>query len=1302
MTEQTTLQKALFTIKKMKAMLQDQQSYAEPIAIVGLSCRFPQAVGKDAYWRMLSEGKNVLGKIPEARWDLLKGSDEVLLRDPEHPYYGGYVENIDEFDAYFFGISPREAFRMDPQHRLLLEVAYEAIEDAGIAVENLAGSKTGVFSSLYVSQLAHMQTMENDMDALYLPTGNAISIAANRLSYLFDLRGPSIIIDSACSSSMAGLHIACQSIQSKACDLALVCGAKLNLLPYVNFVLSKAKMLSPNGQCRTFDAEADGYAQGEGVGVIVLKPLSKALEDNDRVYGVILGSAVNQDGKTNGLTAPNGLQQEDLLKTAYQKAKINPADISYVECHGTGTFLGDPIEIEALGKIVGKNRLESKPCYISSVKTNIGHLEPAAGVASVIKVALALRHQKIPPHLNFVTPNPHIPFSKYHLQIPQALQDWPVYGDYRLAASSGFGFGGTNAHVVIREILASEQPTTIAHAHATTEVFTLSAKDPAALRLMVGKWCEFIDGNPGLDLAAICHNMHLRRSHYFYRVAIVAKNMIDLYNLLLQVRDNTINSSQIFINIDKAKTQTKPIVPDYLESIDPLVLAKLYIEHAPINWRDYEGVRRYPHLDMPLYSWQHKVYWPKLGHHELPRSEANNSYPLRAQQVSSPLDVIQFEYKIDSRNIPDVEDTYNILHAGYYLEIISFAVNQLTQQQSFTLEDHKFMSPLIAPKNTVLMLQLVLTKQADGRYLYQYFSNGHEQKNWIEHAKGMLTLHAVDAVKVDTIVDIKKRCPLNEGAPELYSRVLAMGMPAGDSIRWTQQFWRNSNEILCEFKQPKFQDKNSLFTLLIHPSIVDASIQPIFKLLPDEFVKPYIASSAERIQFFGMQDGPYYLLGSLNELSPDANKITGNCWLMNASSQVIAEFKNICLTELDNKVQIADLMKAREQYNLDFEQLAEVERKPTIVNFLVDQIAIIFSMPKEDVEVERSLTDMGIDSLSALVLMRTLEVALHATFALQDLMAGPSISEIADIVLAAYTFSNTSDTTKLVVTEKNPWIAHRQIKPAAKMRLFCFPFGGGGASLYREWQAQLPDSIEVCPIQLPGREERLGEAPIAEINQLTDLLVENLCGDFDLPFAFFGHSFGSLIAFELTRKLRRETLPEPMHLFVSAFPDPRIPTKSLNVLLGQLQNIGVDLFTLTAADVNTMTDDKMRQLANIFGENGIAEYGDHLLNREVMKVLLPIFSGDMGIPKKYKFYKEEPLDLPITVFAGTRDNWVSYEDHKTWSEHTSSRCELVSFDSGHLFIKDVAIRNKVLAVISRQMLVMLNSQAAAVEVEAAL
>jgi acyl transferase domain-containing protein len=314
MTENETLKKALFTIKKLKQRLEEQPRTSLPIAIIGLSCRLPQVLNKDEYWELLCQGKNIISKIPEERWQLLAGTDEIKLRDQNHPYWGGYMSNISKFDAYFFGISPREAIPMDPQQRMLLEVSYEALEDAGLPMEKLSGSNMGVFASLYISQLAHMQHIENDLDALYLPTGNVLNMAPNRISYLYDLRGPSLVVDSSCSSSMAALNLACLNLQNNLCDTALVSAARLNLLPYINYVLSKAKMLSPDGQCKTFDASANGYALGEGIGAIVLKPLKKALQDNDRIYAVICGSSINQDGKTNGLTAPNGLQQVNYLK----------------------------------------------------------------------------------------------------------------------------------------------------------------------------------------------------------------------------------------------------------------------------------------------------------------------------------------------------------------------------------------------------------------------------------------------------------------------------------------------------------------------------------------------------------------------------------------------------------------------------------------------------------------------------------------------------------------------------------------------------------------------------------------------------------------------------------------------------------------------------------------------------------------------------------------------------------------------------------------------------------------------------
>jgi 3-oxoacyl-(acyl-carrier-protein) synthase/surfactin synthase thioesterase subunit/acyl carrier protein len=1286
MTDQSTLQKALFTIKKLKYLLQEKQTHSEPIAIIGLSCRYPEAVGKENYWRMLTEGRNAMSKIPEERWALLKGSDEITLRQHDHPYWGSYLADIAAFDAYFFGISPREAARMDPQHRLLLEVAYEAIEDAGLPVESLAGSNTGVFSSLYVSQLAHLQTLDNDMDALYLPTGNAISIAANRLSYLLDLHGPSIIVDSACSSSMASLHLACQNIRSQACDIALVCGAKMNLLPYVNYVLTKAKMLSPDGQCKTFDADANGYAAGEGIGVVVLKSLTNALKDNDRIYGVITGSAVNQDGKTNGLTAPNGLQQENLLKAAYQAAKIEPQDISYVECHGTGTFLGDPIEIQALGSVVGKKRESEKPCWIGSVKTNIGHLEPAAGIASVIKVALAIKEKKIPPHLNFHTPNPHIAFDKYHLRIPTALQDWPKYGEYRAAGISGFGFGGTNAHIVMRELTEIEIPSTIVSS-SKPELFTLSAKDTIALSLLIDRWCSFFENNPTADLAQLSYSVHLRRSHYTHRLAVIAASTSELYNLLCSVRQQSLesitNTESIFINIGKNKfVATK--TPENITAINITQLAELYINRTPVNWKQYEAERTYPHCDMPLYPWQHKNYWPPLGIKHTVTEDADNLHPLRGKRVNSPLHTIQFDYTIDKKLIPDLEDTYNIVHAGYYLEMLTFAVNSLSGQVAFTIENHEFMAPLIASNNNIVKVQIILEKSDDTHFNYYFHSNTLGQKKWLLHAKGKLTLGATLDKKIDSIADIQNRCKENGTAATMYERIVGMGMPAGETIRWTQQYWQGENEILCEFHQPPAPRKNEEFILKIHPGIMDASIQPLFKLLPAHLTSPYIASSAGKMKFYGLKNGPYFLLGSLANVTESGDKMTGNCWLINAESEVIAEFENINLTQLDNNAQIDKLMESKNKHNLDMSSLLPEERKIKITDFLIEQVAIIFAMPKEDIKPDYSLKNMGIDSLMALVLMRTLELGLGATYSMEALLDGPTIHELADFVISA-TVSVPTFSTNSTPKKSTPWLRYHQPQKNPEARLFCFPYGGGGASIYRDWQRDLPETIEVCPIQLPGREERMNEKPIHDIETLIDLLIENLHNKLDLPFAFFGHSYGSLVGFELTRTLRKRNLPLPKHLFASAFPDPRIPTKSLDTLLAQLSAVNINLLDITTeAAIEKLSDVQLRNLSNIFNENGIADYGDHLMNKDVIKVLLPIFIGDMSIAKNYQYRDEAPLDLPITVFLGKRDTWVAYEDHFKWVEHTSKVCDIHEFDSGHLFIKDGQIKQKLLQIITQK------------------
>lgn len=1268
MNESITLQKALFTIKKLKQRLQEQQTQSEPIAIVGLSCRFPETNGKDAYWRMLCEGKNVISKLSEDRWELLKNTAEISLRDPEHPYWGGYLSNIDAFDAYFFGISPREALRMDPQHRLLLEVAYEAMEDAGLSVETLAGSNTAVFSSLDVSQLAYMQTMDTEMDALYLPTGNAISIAANRISYLFDLRGPSLIIDSACSSSMAGLHLACLNLQNKLCDMALVCGAKLNLLPYVNYVMTKAKMLSPDGQCHTFDTAANGYVQGEGVGVIVLKPLSKALQDKDRIYAIIEGSAVNQDGKTNGLTAPNGLQQEVLLRSALKIANVSAEDISYIECHGTGTFLGDPIEIQALGTVLGNKR--ENPCLIGSVKTNIGHLEAAAGVASVIKLALALYHAKIPPHLNFKNPNPHIAFEKYHLAIPTQLEDWKENKDKgRIAGVSGFGFGGTNAHVIMRG-LKKEETFAVTPVIPQAELFTVSAKDSDALIHLLEKWRDFLKENQSINLSQLCYNTHLRRSHYPFRIAIIANTIGELTNLLEMVQQDPIqNNLSIFINASQDKKLThKTKILDFT-SIKLTELANAYVNRQAIDWKKYEENRTYPHMDMPTYAWQHKKYWPILGNRDT--SNVTVTHPLQGKQLKSPLKNLQFLFNMEIKFIPDVQDTYNILHVGYYLEMFAFAAEQLSSLPIFTLENHIFLSPLVVPNNTSVMVQLILEK-IDDHFAYTIYSNTYEQKTWVEHATGVLKLEAESVKSIEKINTIQSRCNSNGTAEELYTKILSMGIPAGESIRWTKQYWRNKDEILCEFSQPKFSDKNDNYKLQIHPSVFDASIQPLFGLLPNNNLKPYIASSISSLKFHGKKEGPYFLLGHLKNSSDARDKIMADIFLLNRDSQLIAEFNDIGLTQFENKIEINN----EENYKkIDLSVLPTSEQKQVVTRFLVEQIGLIFSMPKEDIHCNLSLRDMGIDSLMALVLMRTLELGLGITYSMQALLEGPTINEIVEFVIQHVHPSPIDEP----MTKDNLWIAYRKKIEKPLCRLFCFPYGGAGASIYREWQSQLPH-IEICPIQLPGREDRLNERPLKDMKLLIKKLSENLSSELDVPFGFFGHSFGSLIAFELTRHLREKQLPTPGHLFVSAFPDPRTPTKSLDAMLKQLSTINVQLSDL---DNPQISESQLIQLISILEENGMTGFGEQLLNPEIFKVMLPIFAGDMSLVKSYLYQDEDPLNIPITVFLGQNDTWVSFEDHLSWVDHSLKRCVFHEFDGGHLFIKNEEIRNRILKIIAK-------------------
>ncbi|WP_257450671.1 non-ribosomal peptide synthase/polyketide synthase, partial [Archangium lipolyticum] len=518
----------------------EQPSQAEPIAIVGMGCRFPGADGLEAFWKLLSEGVDAIREVPRDRWDV----DAYYDPDPTTPgkmntRWGGFLEGLERFDRSFFGISPREAARMDPQQRLLLEVAWEALENAGIVPEKLARTPTGVFVGISHSDYGVQQLAQTDLTDAYAGTGNALSIAANRLSYLLDLKGPSLAVDTACSSSLVALHLACRSLRSGESTVALVAGANVLLSPELTVNFSKAGFMAPDGRCKPFDASANGYVRSEGVGMIVLKPLSQAKADGNRIYAVIRGSAVNQDGRSNGLTAPNRQAQEAVLREAYRDAGVAPAQVSYTEAHGTGTALGDPIEAMALGTVLAEGRAPGSKCALGSLKSNVGHMEAAAGIGGIIKTALSLHRAALPPTLHYRAPNPHIPFSELPLRVVHgALEPWPeAQMGIAVAGVSGFGFGGTNAHVV----LASAPKWSGKRRGGPggggggggkdkAQLLPVSARNPDALKALAARYLETVEreGSNPERLEALFASAALHRTHHAQRLAVRARTAEEL------------------------------------------------------------------------------------------------------------------------------------------------------------------------------------------------------------------------------------------------------------------------------------------------------------------------------------------------------------------------------------------------------------------------------------------------------------------------------------------------------------------------------------------------------------------------------------------------------------------------------------------------------------------------------------------------------------------------------------------------------------------------------------------------------
>jgi acyl transferase domain-containing protein len=553
------IKKAIISIKKLQAENEQlKQDKNTPIAIIGMACRFPGNV-KDitSFWEVVKNGVDTISEIPKERWDNSKYFNEVPgTSGKTYVNNGGFINDIDQFDNKFFDIPSREALHMDPQQRLLLEVSYEAFEHAGLDISELAGQATSVYMGYpdgagYGKR--HLYTNNPNTIDPYSITGYSSTASTGRISYFTGIQGGNVALDTGCSAGLVALHLAGQSLISGDADMALAGGITLITSPEYHIALSSMNALAADGKCKTFDDSANGFVRSEGVGVLVLKRLSDAIRDKDKIWAVVKGSAINQDGHSNGYTAPNVLSQIDVIKSALKKANLSPEQVNYVETHGTGTPIGDPIEMEAIKTAYCENRDKDNPLIVGAVKTNFGHTESASGIAGVIKTVLSLNHEKIPPNLHFKNPNTHISWDDIPVKIPTELTNWDNVGSPRIGAVSSFGISGTNAHVIIEEAPKVDDTKQAKVNKKSYLALPVSAKTDAALRDNAKKYFEFLNSSSA-PVAEICASAALRHTHYKNRYLAVGNSIEELKNSL----SLCINDEIEIPNIDDVTIEHKP------------------------------------------------------------------------------------------------------------------------------------------------------------------------------------------------------------------------------------------------------------------------------------------------------------------------------------------------------------------------------------------------------------------------------------------------------------------------------------------------------------------------------------------------------------------------------------------------------------------------------------------------------------------------------------------------------------------------------------------------------------------------
>ncbi len=931
----------------LKEINQSREFQRDEIAIIGLACKFPCADNADEYWFNLKNGVEVIRNFPEKR--AKEQGKGINMK-------AGWLESVSGFDAGFFRISPKEAISMHPTQRLFLETVWEAIEDAGYSNEGIYGSKTGVYVGIDHTYQMEYNKMTEHQDLLVM-TGSMTSVLASRISYILNLHGPNLVVDTACSSGLVATHLACKALKNKECDMAVAGG--INLIRQIDANFDSVE--SDDGILCAFDKKSKGTVWGEGVGFVILKPLEKAVKDRDNIYAVIKGSAIGNDGTTNGITAPSAETQTETILNAWEDSGLNPETISYLEAHATGTVLGDPVEVKGIKTAFEKFTKRKQFCGIGSVKPNIGHGVSAAAIASLLKVVLAMKNGQIPPNINFTEPNPFIDFSESPLYVNDKLKNWDSGDNPKRAGVSSFGFSRTNCHMVLEEAPKLPESTM----NNGPFVFTLSARSENALKNYISRYCKFVKESGEIGLGDLCFTGSTGRMHYQSRLAMLVKDTGDLaekLNILNDAKLDEIHDANIFYGehrvvsdnmrqnlpgeITKSeKREIDKYTSEMLEQLEDLKnrsidkelreICSMYIKGADVKWMELYKNCTYKKISLPTYPFEHKTYWIKQQtDKEVSKPEAGvRMHPLIDRCLVKTLDqeIYLTEFSVDRHWVltEHVIMGMNVIPGITYLEMARAAAKNSCGGICAELSDVVFLAPLVVDKNETKEVHTIIRREK-GLLSFKIASrskpeNTEAEETWLIHAEGTICPETKEDKGVVNLKILHDRCSKEELNVDMSSPM--GGFTFGPRWRNVKRALIGDGEVLTELEiDNAFSDDTKEYVL--YPSLLDNSVNLAIEKLANRVEEGlYLPISYKSLKIYKPIPPRFFSHQKINGvLEKGMQTVSMDIALIDENGGIIADIKGYVIKKVFKDAFKPSVMK-KEQYHVTGWSLQDIKMK---------------------------------------------------------------------------------------------------------------------------------------------------------------------------------------------------------------------------------------------------------------------------------------------------------------------------------------------------------------------------------------